>query len=680
MARVELAEADFTLGARVAQPQRAAMPTAEVFGAEIGQTVERAAGQALVLEQRAQLARQQEAEAEVQRRDAADRLTTAAELAQAREELRVGAEDIADQLRRGELPAGSAQEQWGSTLQRVREERGAKVPQGLRGEFERGLAQSLPGASAAVRRAERDRNIADNRANLGRLLESLQRDAAAGKPGAVDTAITYLEELGGHAGYTEAEVQSIGQKFVEGVAYTRAFSLVNGARGDLKALTAAEKALGGTDFAALDPQRRAQLQVTLEGFRAAEMQRREVEARRREAESAAALRRAQASFDGAMSLINAGKTLAPEYVERVSRETSGTPFSEAFKQALKAAPMTTSFAALPLPQQEATLLAARSQLNTGGTSPEVEKRMAEMQRVHDAAKRDYANDPLPAALERGVVRELAPLNLSSMDALQNTLTQRARQADTVRVVVGRAVSPLTAAEAQTLTRMLSTLPVEQKATSVAQFATLLPPNQAAALAKQIDSQDRALALAMAAGTVRTTDGKTVSELILRGQQAARDKSVKEERGAEFGVRAMLAKEVGDSIPGQAREDVIDAARFIYLGKQAAGERVSERGAVELALGGPIIEHNGRRIPVPAGIDQQTMAERLTQMPRAAIEAQTADATVYLPGRRPMGVPEFLAALPAAQLEPAGFGKYTVRAGGSLVTNHVGQPIIVEVPR
>lgn len=240
---------------------------------------------------------------------------------------------------------------------------------------------------------------------------------------------------------------------------------------------------------------------------------------------------------------------------------------------------------------------------------------------------------------------------------------------------GRAVSPVTTEEAQQLGGMLRTLAPAERGNAVALLSQTMPPRQAQALAKQMDAQDKPLALALAVGSQRTTQGRTTAELILRGAQALKDKGVKEEQGAEFGLRAQLAKVVGDALPAAARDDVLAASRFIYLAKQSEGDGISFDGAVRLAIGGDIVEHAGKRLPVPAGVN---LPERLQRYPRTAIEAQTTDATVYTSGGRPMGVPEFLAALPGAQLEPVGMGRYAVRAGGGLVTNAERRPIVIEV--
>ena len=62
-------------------------------------------------------------------------------------------------------------------------------------------------------------------------------------------------------------------------------------------------------------------------------------------------------------------------------------------------------------------------------------------------------------------------------------------------------------------------------------------------------------------------GDEVGEVGVGGDDAQFDVGVLQERGAEFGLVAQLAKEVGDAVPGPARQDIIDAATIASLGRQ-----------------------------------------------------------------------------------------------------------------
>ena len=444
---------------------------------------------------------------------------------------------------------------------------------------------------------------------------------------------------------------------------------------------AAERVASNPILSAMSPEslrshidRASMIVAQQEAAAAAEQQRRQ-----HEAEMAAA-RRERAASQG-FSILSA--TVQNGYkvdeslpsMQAAMKAIEGTPYAQAYRDMLKQAPQNQAAAVLPIERQQAELDAWTLRRNTQGSGPEVEKEIARREKVLAATKAGVNADPLEHAASVGKFPQVSPLDVSSIDAMAQGLPMRSQQAAIAAEISGKHESPLRPAEAAKLRTMLSSLAPDQFGAQVAKLSAVVPGQQLVALARQIDPQDKSLALALAAGASMTTEGRTVSELIRRGAQVSKDRGVKEDTSAEFGVKASLAKEVGDAVPPAARADVLEAARLIYLAKQGEGSSISVSGAVRLAIGGDIIEHNGRRLPVPAGVAD--LPARLQAYPRAAIDAQAPDGFVYLPGGRPMGVPEFLAALPSAQLEPDGLGRYLVRSGGSLVMNQKRRPIVVE---
>jgi hypothetical protein len=138
---------------------------------------------------------------------------------------------------------------------------------------------------------------------------------------------------------------------------------------------------------------------------------------------------------------------------------------------------------------------------------------------------------------------------------------------------------------------------------------------------------------MGAGVARTTEGRLTSELILRGDQALRDKAVKTDAAQATGWRAEIAAEIGDAYTNQEQRDaVIEAAFLIRAGLEAEGGG-NNRQAVSLATGG-IVERNGRKVPLPYGITANDFDKKL----RALTLANVAGATS-------------LPAKPAGQIEP-----------------------------
>jgi hypothetical protein len=664
MARIPGAEDFGNVVARPANFSQAQTPRGG-FGGSIAAGITNAASDI-----RGVLAREQ-AEAEAARK-AADRAKALTEMQIAADDLSALHDEFGDGVKTGAIDKTKAGEEWATRAQ----ERVSTALQNIPGEhretIERDLRSRVARLGRGVSKAVTLRDQADTRAGIGSTLEAAQRRYLTDPAGADELVRGTLENLGPASGLEPDQIGKLQQGYMESSRWNRALTMVNAAKRDNKALDGVEKLLAGDEFAALDPTRRVQLSGQIEGFKVANLQRAEVAQRRAEAERERALREARSSFEGAQSLIAQGKVLSPEYAERVSKETAGTPYAEAFRESLKAAVPSVAFGAQPLAVQEQALQAMRGKLNQEGTNPEVERRVGELQRIHDAAVKDYADDPLPAALERGVLTELAPISTANLDAVVTTLGARVQQASIVQQQVGRPVSPLTRREAEQVGEMLRVLPVEQRAKAIATLSQTAGGPTAAALAKQVADKDKALGLAMGAGAASTTSGRLTSELILRGDQALRDNTVKPDATQSTGWRSEIATAVGDAYTNQEQRDaVIEAAFLIRAGLESQGGG-SNRQAVALATGG-LTTRNGSTVPLPYGMPEELFDEKLRKLTPADLKVPE----VYVAGK-PMPVADFLSKLPDAPLRHAGKGRYSAVSGGGLVLDKDGRPIVFEV--
>lgn len=615
----------------------------------------------------------QERRRQEQLREAADRARDSAHLQEVQDQLTDLRDEIGGQVLRGEVPKVDAEKVWTERSKQV-------IDSGAAGFTEWGkqtIGVRLNGEAArlgnSVRRTVERKDREDVTADMTTRLERLQRDYAATPGKAQQEAAAVFESLGPFSTLSPSQLAIARQKWIEDAQYTAGYEAVSRGRNDAKALADAEKAVGTLDQ--IDPQKRAVLQDRIAGYRLAHEQRREIAAQRAAREAERVMNRARAEFESFQALADKGGMLDPAYVDRVAAATAGTPYQAGVQALAKLAAENGGLAAQPIAAQQAMLDAIDARIAQDGRTPELDKRRSQVAKVVQESEADRGRDPLRAALERGVIDQIQPLSIAGgLEDVAKQLQQRVVDAQRVGQWAGAAVSPVTGDEAQQLGRMLAAQPADQRGNAVAMIAAVVPADQAQAIARQIDKQDKPLALALAVGAGTTDQGRTVAELILRGAQALKDKTVKEDKAAETGLVSTLAAEVGDAVPAAARDDVVEAARLIYLGKAAAGERVSEAGAVRLAIGGDLVEHNGRRVPVPAGVD---LPARLQSYPERLIAQQAEDGWVYV-GGRPMGVPEFLAALPSARLEPAGLGRYAVRAGGVLVTGKSRRPVLVDV--
>ena len=649
----------------------------------VASAVDNVAGLQVAEAQQAQ--RQQDLEAR-QAAHEAKQLRERADAAAAQSRLNALRDGVHDELQRvgeevlsGQLPKTDAAKAWRERTQKLITAGIDGVPEAHRA-IVQGDVQGLVGRlDSKVTDVVRKRDQLDIGANLDQLREYTQRLAVNDPQQARDVWFASVKELGPAAGWDPVRIQKEGQTWVEGTAYTRAFTAVNAAKQDNKALAVVEQGINAN--ADLDPQKKAQLLAHVENYRASNEARALRQAQHAEIVAAKAQRQSDEAFGILQGWALQGKQADPNASAALISRLTPTA-AAAYKSIAAEIPARTAAAMLPLDVQAQQLDALKARA-VSSTSQELEKEIKRREQVLTEARKDYGADPLRAANERGILSgPLKPLNTGSLDTIAAGLVERASQAQEVSTITRRPVSPLLAEEAQRFGEILGALPIAERGRRIAQLAGVLPAPMMLALAQQVGGEDkgarRALALEMQFGADTTVSGRYRSELVARGAQAIKDKGIKEDTSAEFGLRAQIAKEIGDSLPAKWREDAIDAARLMYLGQQAEGNSPSVSGVVRLATGGDMVEHNGKRIPIPAGVSEAQFADKLKAYPAAALAGQAPDGKVALPGGKTMQVADFLAALPQATLEPVAPGRYGVRAGGGLVTNPAGRPIIIEV--
>ncbi|MGL4650079.1 MAG: hypothetical protein ACRC1H_11765 [Caldilineaceae bacterium] len=591
-------------------------------------------------------------------------------------------DEIGQAVLDGKIPRETAEAEYTKRAGKITESAGADLPQDHRAIVGAELNADSARFGNSIRKIVTQRGRQEITASIKTSLESLQRQYRANPQASTAQAMSLIDTLGPQSSLNPEQLASMKQGWKEGTQYTEAFEQVRGARNDPAALSALDKALARPDYLPdVDPQRRAQLQDTVSSYRFALEQKAELAAQRAARKREAHLNQAQAEFSVFQGLADKGTAFRPDYIDRAMKATAGTPFQAGIKALAEQARNTGGLAAMPIRQQQQALDQLDALIAQQGRTPELDTRRAQVEKVLRGSRADLELDGMRAGVERGVIDGFVPLNFGAgLPGLVQQLQTRASQAQRVGAWAGRAVSPLTPEEAEQLSTMLAASDPQGFGQSVGLLASSLPAGQMAAIAKQIDAKDKPLALAMAAGSTLTTAGRNVAELIWRGSRAVKDKA-QETRGAEATkLREDIIKAVGDALPGRLRDDVIESATLIAYGVRTGGGNSTPLGAVHLALGGPIVAHNGRRIPVPAGLDANVLRDRLEAYPRAEVERHAIDGWVQFGGSRPMGVPEFLQALPDAELEPAGRGKYTVRVGGSMALTKDRKPLVIEVQR
>lgn len=585
------------------------------------------------------------------------------------------ADTLAADIKAGRVAKDKADEEWSTRRASVLDGAFDGLDERYRGPVQAELDGLAQRKGRVVREAVTLREQDDTRANILTLGEEYQRKAAKDRSGAVAEFSQLMDAMGPAAGMGPDDIALRKQKFREDTAYTEAFTLVRGSSRDLGAVRKAREALSGDGFADVDPQRRAALEAQLDGYETNILQRQAIAEQRAAARQQAAMNRAQAAFTAAQARTDAGIPDSEEQVAITTQALAGTPFLETYRALQVKAREVGGFGAQPIAAQQAALDQVNAQIAQQGASDSLIKRRDSLQKVLEFSRRDYGDDALRAGLQRGVIDALPPIDISSVDAATRTIGARLQAAQIVQTRAGRPVSPLTNDEADMLASSINALPVQQRATALATLGKTVGPQAAAGLAAQIDKKDKALALALQFGTSATTEGRTTAEIILRGQQALKDKTIKPDTVAADGWKAQIAKEVEGAYSNQRMaDDVKEAAYLILSGLQAEGTG-NVRQAVGLAARGRIVERNGRRIPLPAGVDEDALDSRLRSLTPQNFAAQAPGGEVRVGGQA-VPLETFVQALPESQLIHAGYGRYNVVNGGRVVTNAQGMPITI----
>jgi hypothetical protein len=633
-----------------------------------------------------------QAKAEEQRRKdedaakAAQRARTIVELTGTKDALQDLHDEVSAGVLNGQTPKEKAEAEFTTRAKKVLEGFGKDMP-----EDTKAIALAELGGNAArlgngVRKAVTARDRHDVTAGIDQTLEYLQRQYKADPGKATAQAMATVDQLGPHSTYQPEQLAKLKQGWKEGTQYTAAFELVSAGRNDRKMLDAADKMISG-GLPDLDPRRRAELSDRVASYRLHLDQKAEMAAQRAQREAERRLSKAQAEFQTFQAMADKGTALDPAFIDTVLKATAGTPFQAGVRMLAQQARDTGGLAAQPVRAQQALLDQVNATIATQGRSPELDRRKEQVEKVLRGSQQDLERDPLRAGLERGVIAELAPLDLGKgVAGLALQLQQRAPLAERVGIWAGRAVSPLTEEEAAQVKHQLDSLPAKERAGMVAALAQAAGPQAAQGMARQMDKNDKALALAFAYSGAQTTAGRYTSELVMRGAQAKQDgTSTKGEKQPDLKVTqwsAHIANELKGLFPAQTMTNQTREAALLIahgLASEGGGRLTTDDldRSVRLAIGGTVVEHNGRKVALPAGVSAGGLETRLKSVSVGELQQQAPDGMVRAAGQA-VPLAEFTKALPGQQLLYAGPGRFSVLVGELPVVNSQGRPIIIGV--
>lgn len=591
--------------------------------------------------------------------------------------------EISQQIADGKLPYADAKNAY---KQRI-EELGAPATQGIdpvtAENMVRGFKRAEFKGEMAIDGLVAKAKTADFRAQTDGILDKLGKKA--GLPGtdmaSVTAQIDAMDDIGRQAYGAAWDKRK--QDWKDNTWDAQLNQQAMATRDSLQGINALQKRITEGDYAdKLDSNRRNSLVAKLDAYKTSLIQRNEAAAARAQRQQELALKRAEAEFNTFQSMSDKGTILAPEYIDRAVAATKGTPYQAGIVAMAKQAQETGGIASQPISSQQAMLTQVDTLIAQRGRSPELDKRREQIAKVLNASQSDLKENGLRAGLERGVITDMAPLDVSSPEAMAASVSKRLQQADHVSAWAGKAVSPLDASEADQVRSIMEALPPKQRAAAVSTIAQSVGPRYSGAIAQQLDSKDKALSLAFATAGDKTTAGRFTSELLLKGAQAIKDGTAMKDDKKVTGWKATIATEIDGALPDErAATAVKDAAYLIAAGIAAenggtvGGDDIKR--AVRLAMGGSIIERNGKKLPIPAGLDASEFETRVKSISADDIVRQAPEGKVRVGGAE-MSAADFAASVPGQELIYAGPGRYAVVVKGRPVTNSAGRPVFIEV--
>lgn len=677
-------------GRRVAPGRATPTSTGEAIGVDSGRALQQF-GQAAFnagitdIELDAQERRRQQATAQAARRQ--DDLLT---MQESQDALRRMHDEVADGVNDGSLAKDGASKSWDERSTGLIADTVAKIHPSSQKAVQRQLASLSSQLGTSVRRVVEKRDQSDIRAGIDQTLEYQSRQYASDPAKASQMVNETLAALGPYSGWTQQELQAKGQKWREDSQFTRAYSAISAGRNSRDGLSQAEQLVRGDGLPDLDPQKRATLQDRIDAYRMHLDQKDEMAAQRRQRELETRLKNAEATFNVFQTMADKGTMLDPSYIDTALQVTAGTPYQAPIKALAQQAKDNGGLAAQPLPVQRQLLTQINAEIAQKGISPALDKRRTQIEKVLHGSEQDLKDDPLQAGLQRGVITALPPLDIArgGVVGLVQQLDDRVQQAARVSTWAGRPVAPMTVDEARQTSDMIKAMPADQRASAVQMLAARMPAQQAQALAGMMfdnqgnhDESNKALAVAFALGGARTTFDRPTAELVFKGAEALKNKTIKEDKNAVDGWQGRInAKLAGIYGNPQQTELVSAAARYVLAGKVVEGASGGDgdvESAINLAVGGRVADVNGAQVVIPAGVERKDFDMRIRQYPVAELQQQLPDGKVYVRGQ-PMDAAQFAASLPSAQLRTVGRGRYAVVGSGSVILNSQAQPVVISL--
>lgn len=651
-------------------------PQPDVPAGAFGVGVSQAAGR--IGEGVADLGRSIQANEEAQRRADA-----AVSLAQLDNEVRDLHDNIGRDVEAGKIKAGDAITTYRDQVGKLQTDRLGQMDADTRRLIEANVIRTTGAMERNLQGVVVKRQQSEIGGSLNTLGEQFQRNAMRDLPGSIAQYHGAVDTLGPQAGWSPEQITKAKQTFTEGATFNFANATLEGAAasGNADLIKAAMGKISGPEGEAIDPAKRTALMtkgygylngIEAAGVRAQEKAEREAKAREEKAKDA---------YTSAADLVLRGKYLDMDTINGLAETTAGTAYASQAQELVKNQGEAARFATMPSADRKALLEAERAKASTKGqgTSPQSQKQLDQLERIDANVDNAAKENVWVAAQDSGVVNRAPAIAIGNVQDAQQIIGLRMQQIGQVEQWTGKKESPLQPDEARTLGKLVQALPPEQAATALGSVGGLVKDmDRLSALAKQMGGENSAIVNAMAYANAQTSTGRYTAELVLRGQQALKDNTVRIDPARETGWKAAIAKQIdGLSLNQDTTRGWKESTYLILAGLVAGGASPDIAQAVGLATGGVREQRDGSKIPRPYGMSDDTFTQRIAGVTPADLSAQAPGGQVFS-GATAIPLDQFIQQLPQASLIHAGQGRYHIRAGQGYVTNSARQRITIDL--
>lgn len=397
---------------------------------------------------------------------------------------------------------------------------------------------------------------------------------------------------------------------------------------------------------------------------------------------------AQETVDTLQKFALSGEMVSPAYEAQIVMQTAGTPYEEPAKLIVAQSMKGAAFGSQPLPVQDAVLSAWDAKKNVEGTNPAEMAMVAHAREVRATQGKAYTDNPWAASTRFARFPPVADAPMATAGEVPQYVAKIAPLMGDIERNAGQPVSPLQPAQAQAFTEQLAKLPPGPRAEVLGQTGEQLTAPRIQALAEQIDKKDRPLALALKVGSGRTSLDRAVSETMLRGADALRDKTVKRDDATLTGWRSEIAGMIRGTLGDErAENDAIDAAYYTRAGMDEPGYpgAATNVAAVKLVIGQPL-DRAGVKTILPRGMDENAFTDKLRQYTPEVLAPMAMAPTVmggaggvfYVRGQS-RTLEQLSSALPGMGMRRNPAGGYTPVSGGAFVTLDEAGTIPLRLP-